>query len=408
MRAAILIATCLTFAAARKFSKQAISTPLARGGGRIVGGETADRGEFPHQIVLTRGVGGSLMCGGSLVAPDRVITAGHCCDGMSAHRLGVTVGEYDRKHQEGSEKDIAIKKMILHEDYDSWTINNDISLPEEMEEYEAGTECQVTGWGTTSEGGHLANKLQKVTVPIVSDAACRDAYGENDIVDSMMCAGFDEGGKDSCQGDSGGPFMCGNQLSGIVSWGYGCAEAGYPGVYTQTSYFIDWINANADLGPPPTTTPPPTEAPTVPTTTLPPFECPSGWVDANPGCFRLEFNSSLTRHDALLLCESMGAFLAEPKNQDQADMLAGLAQLEFDILGLDAWWIGLTDQGHEGRWVWEHSFTEADFTDWGDGFPTTEDNVADCAVMSQTQGWKWEDRACGEGLATAICQMDGA
>ena len=65
----------------------------------------------------------------------------------------------------------------------------------------------------------------------------------------------------------------------------------------------------------------------------------------------------------------MGGFLAEPKSQDQAskvemtleliktnivvgmqvDMLAGLAQLEFDILGLDSWWIGLTDQGHEGR-----------------------------------------------------------
>ena len=37
------------------------------------------------------------------------------------------------------------------------------------------------------------------------------------------------------------------------------------------------------------------------------------------------------------------------------------------------------------RWVWEHSFTEADFTDWADGFPTAEDNVADCAVMSQDQ-----------------------
>merc|ERR1712126_331314 len=130
MRAAILIAIFLTFASARKFSKQAISTPLARGGGRIVG------------------------------------------------------------------------------------------------------------------GGHLANKLQKVTVPIVSDDACREAYGESEIVDSMMCAGFDEGGKDSCQGDSGGPFMCGNQLSGVVSWGYGCAEAGYPGVYTQTSYFIQWINSH--------------------------------------------------------------------------------------------------------------------------------------------------------------------
>ena len=73
-------------------------TPLHSGGGRIVGGTDASRGkflsevgychrtlnctgEFPHQIMLTRGVGGSLMCGGSLVAPDVVITAGHCCDG---------------------------------------------------------------------------------------------------------------------------------------------------------------------------------------------------------------------------------------------------------------------------------------------------------------------------------------
>ena len=75
------------------------------------------------------------------------------------------------------------------------------------------------------------------------------------------------------------------------------------------------------------------------------------------------------------------------------------------------------------RWVWEHSFTEADFTDWADGFPTEEDNVADCAVMSHdqvgqndiffqqktvSQGWKWVDMACGDGLATAICQMDEA
>ena len=84
----------------------------------------------------------------------------------------------------------------------------------------------------------------QVDVPVVSDADCRKAYGVSDITDSMICAGLDAGGKDSCQGDSGGPFMCGKQLSGVVSWGYGCAQPGFPGVYTQTSYFVSWLNQN--------------------------------------------------------------------------------------------------------------------------------------------------------------------
>lgn len=59
----------------------------------------------------------------------------------------------------------------------------------------------------------------------------------------MICAG--EEGKDSCQGDSGGPMTCaGGVHCGIVSWGRGCALAGYPGVYTQTSYFADFITDN--------------------------------------------------------------------------------------------------------------------------------------------------------------------
>jgi secreted trypsin-like serine protease len=237
---------------------------MARGGGRIVGGEDAYPGEFPHQIALLRGgVGGSLMCGGSLVAADYVVTAGHCCDGQSASRLGVRVGNHHLYEDDPDQADIAVQTVMLHEDYDSWTINNDIcllklsgsadlsssvigtiSLPSQGEEYSAGTMCTVSGWGTTSEGGSLGQILQKVEVPVVSDDDCRDSYGQNDIADHMICAGYPQGGKDSCQGDSGGPFMCGNQLSGVVSWGYGCAEAGYPGVYTQTSYFTNWVNGH--------------------------------------------------------------------------------------------------------------------------------------------------------------------
>jgi len=82
----------------------------------------------------------------------------------------------------------------------------------------------------------------KVDVPYVNDANCNVSY-TGGIAESMICYGVV--GKDSCQGDSGGPIMCGsnNTLCGIVSWGRGCAEAGYPGVYTETSYFTEWIKS---------------------------------------------------------------------------------------------------------------------------------------------------------------------
>merc|ERR1711887_409372 len=76
MRAAILLAVVAVATGAPKFSKKALSTPLSRGGGKIVGGTEAYAGEFPHQIALLRGgVGGSLMCGGSLVKENMVVTA---------------------------------------------------------------------------------------------------------------------------------------------------------------------------------------------------------------------------------------------------------------------------------------------------------------------------------------------
>merc|ERR1711963_238661 len=265
MRAIVsLSVVALASGAPKKLSSKFLSTPMARGGGRIVGGTEATPGEFPHQIALLRGgVGGSLMCGGSLVARNRVITAGHCCDGQSASRLGVRVGSHNLYEDDPNQADIAVAAVHNHENYDSWTIENDIcmldleedadfsasnigsiNIPSDGQEYPDGHICTVSGWGTISEGGSLARTLMKVDVPVVGDDDCRDAYGQNDIADSMICAGLDAGGKDSCQGDSGGPFMCGFGLDGIVSWGYGCAQPGFPGVYTQTSYFVSWINSH--------------------------------------------------------------------------------------------------------------------------------------------------------------------
>merc|ERR1719373_741166 len=240
MRAIVLLSViALAAAAPKKLSSKFLSTPMARGGGRIVGGTEAYPGEFPHQIALLRGgVGGSLMCGGSLVAANRVITAGHCCDGQSASRLGVRVGSHNLY-----EDDLCMLWLADSADLSSSVIDT-IGIPSSGQEYPSGHMCTVSGWGTTSEGGSLARTLMKVEVPVVSDDDCRDAYGQNDIADSMICAGLDAGGKDSCQGDSGGPFMCGFGLDGVVSWGYGCAQPGFPGVYTQTSYFVSWINSH--------------------------------------------------------------------------------------------------------------------------------------------------------------------
>jgi trypsin len=80
--------------------------------------------------------------------------------------------------------------------------------------------------------------VTKIFFLIVCDRSYA-SYGG--IKESMICAGAV--GVDSCQGDSGGPMTTKDgEHVGVVSWGVGCAQAGYPGVYTQTSYFINWIN----------------------------------------------------------------------------------------------------------------------------------------------------------------------
>eukprot|EP00962_Isochrysis_galbana_P061329 scaffold36416_cov219-Isochrysis_galbana.AAC.1 len=109
----------------------------------------------------------------------------------------------------------------------------------------------VAGWGRTSPEGIspqvYPNKMYEVSVPIVSRNECARAYGyTGGFPREMMCAGVDEGGKDSCQGDSGGPLFVEVDGSpvvvGIVSWGAACATAGYPGVYTRVSEFESWLS----------------------------------------------------------------------------------------------------------------------------------------------------------------------
>ncbi|XP_069919691.1 kallikrein-13 isoform X2 [Oryctolagus cuniculus] len=106
----------------------------------------------------------------------------------------------------------------------------------------AGTCCLVSGWGTTtSPQVSYPKTLQCANIQLRSDEECRQVY-PGKITPNMLCAGTQEGGKDSCEGDSGGPLVCNGTLHGIISWGdFPCGQPNRPGVYTRVPQYVQWI-----------------------------------------------------------------------------------------------------------------------------------------------------------------------
>jgi len=200
---------------------------------------------------------GGHFCGGSLVREDWVVTAAHCVQGESASSIDVVIGLHNVNGTNGSQtRDVA--EIIIHPQYSGNSLNNDyalLRLSSPITDFEPIQLCTDTdhdeepvmsttmGWGATSSGGSSSNFLLEVDVPI--DDSC-GGYSNSEITNNMVCAGYSSGGYDSCQGDSGGPLIMTNdegeyELIGIVSWGYGCAEAQYPGVYSKIHSRLNWF-----------------------------------------------------------------------------------------------------------------------------------------------------------------------
>lgn len=260
---------------------------------RIIGGQSTTRDRYPYAASLIDAKSNRHVCGGSLIAPDIILTAGHCSGHFDAVQIGrhnIIDGELEAAlsnnvfiannsvngegvkdgyefhvvekhvvhplHANVIRSDFAVAKM-----YGGVTsvqpvkLNNQSSVPSNDEM------VTVMGYGIIQKDGNIiddmSNVLLEADVQYMPNSECEmtsapfngQTVAYNGYVDANMLCAL-QMNVDACQGDSGGPLIYGSSSSdnpeddvqiGIVSWGLGCALEAFPGVYSRISEEFDWI-----------------------------------------------------------------------------------------------------------------------------------------------------------------------
>ncbi|KAL4612949.1 neurotrypsin-like [Arapaima gigas] len=241
-------------------------------GRRIVGHEGTFSEDSPWLASLwpvSRPTGSHPLCSTTLISPCWALTAAHCFGrfGNDSSSYVLQLGDHH-----GEERSVTPERIVIHEKYqsaegqgweydvallrlpgpegkclafDSHTSAACLPVPSMDSWSHRPATCVITGWGVTESGSSSA--LLQSWAPLLPTWRCRQRYG-NRFSSRMLCTGSLASGQwvDSCRGDRGGPLMCQDRahrwvLTGIMSWGHGCSDPIFPGVYTRVAQFLHWI-----------------------------------------------------------------------------------------------------------------------------------------------------------------------
>ncbi|XP_006894095.1 PREDICTED: polyserase-2-like [Elephantulus edwardii] len=227
--------------------------------GRIIGGMPPREKKWPWQVSLH--YGGVHVCGGSIISEYWVLSAAHCFERLKVSGFDLYVGLFNLSVASQHTQWFEVNRLIIHPTYRLYhPVGSDIALVQLKSRIEFSDSvipiclvpanvslhnltCWATGWGLLQPGGLPSETLQEILLPLVPSRICAMLYGSPFMIrPDMLCAGYIMKPKSVCEGDSGGPLVCEfndtwRQI-GVVSWGNGCSDPVFPGVFARVSYFL--------------------------------------------------------------------------------------------------------------------------------------------------------------------------